>query len=65
MIKFDNESRNMNKQQEKQVLDWAKGLKSVGKYYFSGVVDNIDSLLESHKRDTLCTFGTRTSVRKC
>ena len=52
----------MNEQQGKEVPVWAKGFKSVGKYYFSGVVDNVDSLLELHRRDTLCTFGTITPV---
>jgi len=33
-------------------------------YHFSGVVENIDNLLELHRRDALCTFGTRTSVLK-
>ena len=55
----------MNEQQGKEVPAWAKGLMSIGKYYFSGVVDNVDSLLELHRRDALCTLGTRTSVRKC
>ena len=52
----------MNEQQRKEVPAWAKGFKSIGQYYFSGVVDNIDSLLELHRCDTLCTFGTRTPV---
>ena len=49
-------------EQEKDVPAWALGLKSVGKFYFSGIVDNVDSLLELHRQDTLCTFGTRTSA---
>ena len=36
-------------EQEKDVPAWAKGLKAVGKYYFSGIVDNVDSLLELHR----------------
>ena len=59
MTMNDNDS-----EQEKDVTVWAKGLKAVGKYYFSGIVDNVNSLLELHRRDTLCTFGTRTSVQK-
>ena len=43
---------------------WARKLKPVGKYYYSGVIENVESLLELHRRDTLCTFGTRTSVLK-
>ena len=34
-------------------------------HYFSGVIDDLDSLFELHRRDTLYTFGTRTSVLKC
>ena len=49
-------------EQEKDVPTWAKGLKSVGKYYFSGIVDNVYSLLELHRRDFLGTFSTRMSV---
>ena len=30
---------------EKEVPAWAKELKLVGKYYFNGVVDNLDILL--------------------
>ena len=37
----------------------------MGKYYFSGAVEDLDSLLELHRHDTLCTLGTRTSVLKC
>ena len=50
---------NSRNSRRNKVLAWAKGLKSVGKYC------NVDSLLELHRHDTLCTFGTRTSVRKC
>ena len=42
--------------------DWAKDLKLVGLHYYGGTVDDADSLLEVHKRNTLCTFGTRNSV---
>ena len=54
----------MNELHEKKVPAWAKELKSAEKYYFSGVVDNLYSLLELHRCDTLCTFGTRTFVLK-
>ena len=37
----------------------------MGKKYFSGVVEDLDSLLELHRHDTLCTLGRRTSVLKC
>ena len=36
-----------------------------GKVLFSGVVDDLDSLLELHRCNTLCTFDIRTSVLKC
>ena len=38
---------------EKEVPAWAKELKSVGKYYFNSVVDNLDILLDLHRHDTL------------
>ena len=43
----------MNELQEKKVPAWAKELKSVGKYYFSGLVDDLDSLLELHRDERL------------
>ena len=55
----------MNEVQEKKVPAWAKELNSVRKYYFSGAVDDLNSLLELHRRNTLCTFGIRVSVLKC
>jgi len=54
----------MNESERSVVPVWAKELKPAGEYYFSGVVENIDNLLELHRRDTLCTFETRTSVLK-
>jgi len=58
----------MNESERSLVPVWAKELEPAGEYYFSGVVENIDNLLELHRRDTLCTslctFGTRTSVLK-
>ena len=43
-------------------LDWRTGLHQRG-LYFEGVIEksNFDSVLEAHKRDTVSTFGTRTS----
>ena len=65
MIQDATMNKIQEKQEEKKVPAWAKELKSwsVGKYYFSGVVDDLDSLLELYRRDTLCTFGTRTFYR--
>jgi len=55
----------MNESERSLVPVWAKVLRPAGEHYFSaGVVENIDNLLELHRRDTLCTFGTRTSVLK-
>ncbi len=44
--------------------DWTAGLKRSG-LYFEGVVDgsSLNTVLEAHKRDTVSTFGTRTSSR--
>ena len=36
--------------------------KLAGKNYYSGVVDYVEDT-RTHKRTTLCTFGTRTSVK--
>ena len=43
---------------------WAKGLTRYGQYY-AGIVDEsqLDGVLELHKRDTVSTFGTRSSRR--
>jgi len=54
----------MNESERSLVPVWAKELKPAREYYFSGVVENIDNLLELHRHDTLCTFGIRTSVLK-
>ena len=45
--------------------DWRTGLNQRG-LYFEGTVDSSDlnSVLEAHKRDTVSTFGTRSS-RSC
>ena len=43
---------------------WAEGLSVAGLYY-DGVVDErkLQEVLELHKRDTVSTFGTRSSRR--
>ena len=41
---------------------WTHGLKRVGLYY-SGFVDNLEDVLEMHRRSTLTTYGTRTSKK--
>ena len=43
---------------------WTQGLTRYGKYY-TGIVEesNLDKILELHKRDTVSTFGTRSSRR--
>ena len=43
---------------------WAKGLTVAG-LYFDGIVDGdkLDEVIELHKRDTVSTFGTRSSRR--
>ena len=45
---------------EYQCESWKNGLKQQGLYY-EGVVVDLDSLLESHKRATVTTWGTRRS----
>ena len=42
---------------------WAKELRSVGLNYYGGIVTNVDDVLEEHRRDTHCTFGTRSSKK--
>ena len=44
-------------------MEWTKSLKLAGKNYYFGVVDDVEDILEQHKRTTLCTFSTRTSVK--
>ena len=39
---------------------WTHGLQQNGKYY-EGVVSLLDDRLEAHKRETVTTWGTRTS----
>ena len=39
---------------------WAKGLKRSG-LYFDGFVDDIESVLEQHRKDTVTVYGTRNS----
>ena len=41
---------------------WTQGLNRVGLYY-SGFVDNLEDVLEMHRRSTLTTYGTRTSKK--
>lgn len=43
---------------------WAAGLTVAGLYY-DGVIDGdkLDEVIELHKRDTVSTFGTRSSRR--
>jgi hypothetical protein len=45
---------------------WTEGLTVAG-LYFDGVVDGdkLDEVIELHKRDTVSTFGTRSSRRVC
>ena len=43
-----------------QEMSWNKNLKQVGQY-FTGYVDDLQTVLELHKIDTVSTFGTRTS----
>ena len=42
---------------------WAKGLKRSGMYY-EGIVENLDDVLEAHRRITMTTYGTRTSKKQ-
>ena len=39
---------------------WTSGLQRNGEYY-EGVVSSLDDCLEAHKRETITTWGTRTS----
>ena len=38
-------------------------MRSVGLSYYGGVVKNVDDVLEEHRRDTHCTFETRSSKK--
>ena len=40
---------------------WARDLRPVGLNYFGGIVTNVDEVLEEHRRETRCSFGTRSS----
>ena len=40
---------------------WARALRPVSLNYYGGLVLNIDEVLEEHRRETRCTFGTRSS----
>lgn len=44
---------------------WTKGLSEAGLNYYDGVVEEerLHEILELHKRDTVSTFGTRSSRR--
>ena len=39
---------------------WAKGLKKTGLYY-DGFVDDIESVLEQHRKETVTFYDTRSS----
>ena len=39
---------------------WAKGLKKSGLYY-DGFVDDIEAVLEQHRKETITFYGTRNS----
>lgn len=44
---------------------WAEGLERRS-LYFEGFVDDVDSVLELHRRETVTYYGTRTSsTSKC
>lgn len=40
---------------------WARYLRPVRMNYFGGIATNVDEVLEEHRRETRCTFGTRSS----
>lgn len=48
----------------RSVPEWSNGLERKG-LYFEGIVDSaqLNEVLELHKRDTVSTFGTRSSRR--
>ena len=41
-------------------LPWAKGLKKSGLYY-DGFVDDVEAVLEKHRKETVTFYGTRNS----
>lgn len=49
---------------EMEAESWTEGLYQYGNYY-AGIVEgsDLDKILELHKRDTITTFGTRSSRR--
>ena len=49
---------------ETELMEWSQGLCRSGLYYEGFVAqDQLDTLLELHKRTTGTTYGTRTSSR--
>ncbi len=42
---------------------WARGLKISGLYY-EGIVDNVEAILEQHRKETVTSYGTRNSITK-
>lgn len=42
---------------------WTEYLKLVGEHYYSVYAGIVDDAEQVHKRETLSTFGTRTSVK--
>ena len=43
-------------------MTWFEGLTKVGLYY-EGFVDNLEDVLEGHRRCTMTSYGTRTSKK--
>ena len=43
-------------------ITWFKGLTKVGLYY-EGFVDNLEEVLEGHRRCTMTSYGTRNSKK--
>ena len=41
---------------------WSTGLSRIGQYY-EGIVENVESTLELHRKDTVTTYGKRTSFK--
>ena len=44
-------------------LSWAKDLRPIGLNYYGRIVTNVDDVLEEHRRETHCSFGTRSSKK--
>ena len=53
----------MAKQDTSSKPPWACDLHPVGLHYYSGVFDDVEELLESHKIATQSSFGTRSSLK--